>query len=572
MRPSPSRPERVPPCVRTAAAVLMLLLPFELTGCESGPAASLSARAEAGASPDAVAPTDGPRDARSPDATTDVFLAPNDLSVIVDYGALPDLPPLPADEGVLPDAEPPRTDGPPELRWIPSAVSLREAREPAALRLGLEGVAPAAPVVVTLSAPPGMHLDPATLTLDADHRAGVTYLSADVDADEDDTFGRVSAEAAGLAPATVPFVVYDAHVTWEMLLDPAELDFVRSSNDKTRRLTVENLMNGRPVAAAEINLRGKGTLVCPRRSFTVRFQSPVRLQNSPPLEDVVLIALCEDPLVMRSRVSLELLARLDLFPAWFSYVELRYGGDTRGVYLLIERPKSAVAREYPENTLVLRRLSDAEVEIDRPDEAEIVDREAFLAPYLALYTLREALQDELLLSELQRRMMYDQYLLLVAYNSVMANGDNIDEVYFYDRSAPPNRPEAATPFFSVMAWDQDEIFRNCHTPAPLAEPLTNCSESGLERLMVRNPSIRALYVTQLRRLLDGPVSAESVDRVVSRAAAELAVYLARPGVIPLHTPADQPPPDAEVSRQTLLDLMAQRRDVLRALLDPPAMP
>jgi hypothetical protein len=519
-----------------------------------------------------VPATDGPRDAQGADATTDVFLAPNDLSVIVDYGALPDLPPLPADAGVVPDAAPPRTDGPPELRWIPSAVSLREAREPAALRLGLEGEAPPGPVVVALSAPPGMHLDPPTLTLDAEHRAGVTYLSADVDADDVDTFGRITAEAAGLAPETAPFVVYDAHLTWEMLLDPAELDFVRSSNDKTRRLTVENVMNGRAVAAAEINLRGKGTLVCPRRSFTVRFQSPVRVQNSPPLEDVVLIALCEDPLVMRSRVSLELLARLDLFPAWFSYVELRYGGDTRGIYLLIERPKSAVARAFPENTQVLRRLSDAEVEIDRPDEAEIVDREAFLAPYLALYSLREALQDELLLSELQRRMMYDQYLLLVAYNSVMANGDNIDEVYFYDRSAPPNRPEAVSPFFSVMAWDQDEIFRNCHTPAPLAEPLTNCSESGLERLMVRNPSIHALYVTQLRRLLEGPASAESVDRVVSRAAAELGVYLARPGVSALHTPADQPPPDAEVSRQTLLDLMAQRREVLHTLLDPPAMP
>jgi hypothetical protein len=572
MRPSSTRAGRAPRRALSAAVGLALLLLTPLTACESGPAASAATRADAVVRPDMDAgPVERPETGPA-DATTDVFLAPNDLSVIGDYGPLPDLPPLPADEGALPDAAPPRTDGPPHLRWTPSAVSLREAREPAALRLSLEGEPPAGPVVVTLTAPDGLHLEPASLTLDAEHRAGVTYLSADVDADDADTFGRLTAEAAGLAAATVPFVVYDAHVTWEMLLDPAELDFVRSSNDKTRRLTVENLMNGRAVAPAEINLRGKGTLVCPRRSFTVRFQSPVRLQNSPPLEDVVLIALCEDPLVMRSRVSLELLARLDLFPAWFSYLELRYGGETRGVYLLIERPKSAIAREFPENTQVLRRLSDAEVEIDRPDEAEIVDREAFLASYLSLYGLREALQDELLLSELQRRMLYDQYLMLLAYNSAMENGDNIDEVYFYDRSAPPNRPEAATPFYAVMAWDQDEIFRNCHTPAPLAEPLTNCSESGLDRLIVRHPSIRALYITQLRRLLDGPVSADSVDHVVTRAAAELAVYLARPGVQALHTPPDQPPPDAAVSRQTLLDLMARRRETLRALLDPPAMP
>jgi hypothetical protein len=362
-------------------------------------------------------------------------------------------------------------------------------------------------------------------------------------------------------------VIRDAHLTWEMSLDDAELQFVRSSNDKTRRLNVENTFNGRPAPPAEINLRGKGTLVCPRRSFTVRFEHPVHLQDSPPLSDVVLIALCEDPLVLRSRVSLEILARLDLFPSWFSYVELRYGGETRGVYLMIERPKSAIRRLNPDVTQVIRRLSDVDVEIDYPDDATIPDLEAFLAPYRAIFSLHQVLQGDLLLAEFMRRMLYDQYLLLLAYNSVMENGDYIDEIYFYDRTPPLNRPGGEIPFFAVMAWDQDETFRRCHTPAPIADPLLNCAESRLDRLVVTQPPVRALYVTQLRRLLDGPASAASLEGVSARAAAELAVYLDRPGVRALHVVDEQPPPEAEMARAAYLELARVRREALQAALE-----
>jgi hypothetical protein len=498
---------------------------------------------------------------------SDVFLAASDLAVVQDFGRLPDLAALSADAGRPPDAFAPASEGPPTLRLTPSAVSLREAREPMALRIDLVGTASNGPYDVELRATEGLRLSPTRATLSADARSQIVWLSAPVDGDAEDTHGRVFAEATDLDPVSAPWVIRDAHLTWEMSLDDAELQFVRSSNDKTRRLNVENTFNGRPAPPAEINLRGKGTLVCPRRSFTVRFEHPVHLQDSPPLSDVVLIALCEDPLVLRSRVSLEILARLDLFPSWFSYVELRYGGETRGVYLMIERPKSAIRRLNPDVTQVIRRLSDVDVEIDYPDDATIPDLEAFLAPYRAIFSLHQVLQGDLLLAEFMRRMLYDQYLLLLAYNSVMENGDYIDEIYFYDRTPPLNRPGGEIPFFAVMAWDQDETFRRCHTPAPIADPLLNCAESRLDRLVVTQPPVRALYVTQLRRLLDGPASAASLEGVSARAAAELAVYLDRPGVRALHVVDEQPPPEAEMARAAYLELARVRREALQAALE-----
>ena len=548
----------------TWGAIATLLF---MGGCDDTVPTAFAPEAAANAADDGPRDADLPRDAQRPDAFADRLLSRSDLTVVLDYGPLPDLGPLPADEGAPPDATPPATVGPPHLRLLPSAVSLREAREPVVLQVSLEGSAPAAPVEVTLSAPAGMTVEPVRLTLHPGQRSAWVSLSAEIDADAEDRFGRVEAEAAGLPLVSVPFVVYDAHLTWEMVFDPEELAFVRTSNDKSRRILVENVINGRDVAGAEINLRGKGTLVCPRRSFTVRFLNPVHLRSSPPLEDVNLIALCEDPLVLRSRISLELLGRLGLFPSWFSYVELQYGGDTRGVYLMLERPRSAIERNHPDNSRVIRRLSDVDAEIDHPDEDSIADREAFLASYRALFSLHDVLQGEALLAELQRRMQYDQYLLWLAYNSAMENGDNIDEVFFYDRAPPANRPGAEQPFYAVMAWDQDEIFRPCHTPSPLREPLTSCAESGLDRLVVRQPVVRAVYLTQLRRLLEGPVSAGSFAPVAARAAAELAVYLDRPGVRELHTVPDMAPPVADASRQAIIDLVTQRRELLMPLLE-----
>jgi hypothetical protein len=500
----------------------------------------------------------------------DVFLAPSDLGVVLDFAALPDFGPLGADTGRVPDAAPPTTDGPPALRLLPSAVQLREAREPAVVRVDLIGDASAGPFSVAFGATGGLAVSPEHASLSAENRSVVLRLTAPIDADADDAFGRVTASAEGLAAVSVPFAVSDAHLTWEMGLDADALQFVRSSNDKTRRLTVTNTFNGRPAPAAEINLRGKGTLVCPRRSFTVRFDHPVHLQDSPPLEDVVLLSMCEDPLVLRSRISLEILARLDLFPSWFSYVELRYGEETRGVYLMVERPRKALARVSPVLTQVIRRLNDSDVEIDYPDPDSIADLESFLGPYRAIFGLQSVLQGDLLLAELMRRMLYDQYLLLLAYQSVLENGDYIDELYFYDRPAPPGRPGAEVPFFGVMAWDQDETFRRCHTPAPIADPLLNCAESRLDRLVVTQPPVRALYVTQLRRLLEGPTSAESLAAVSARAAAELAVYLDRPGVRALHVVEDQPPPEAEAARATYLELARARRETLQAALQAEA--
>ena len=574
--PLPARPAR---SARGRVLVLVMAGLLGTMACDggkssvSGPAVTVDAQpslpadaapdvrtADVGPAPDrAISPPDGPRDAAPP---------PIDGPVATDAGPLPDHPSLPPDADTSDAA--PVVEGPPHLRLLPSALMLREAREPALVQVTLEGDATEARTV-TFDAP-GMTVDPPSVTLNADTRQAVVHLIAPVDADSDDSRGRLTANAPDLAPVSVPYVVRDAHLTWEMVLDQDQLNFVRNSNDKGTRLHIGTRLNGRDAPGATINLRGKGTLVCPRRSFTVRFDRPVQIQDSPPLDDVVLIALCEDPLVIRSRISLEMLSKIGIFPSWTTYVELQYGGGTRGVYMLIERPRNAIARQFPENTRVLRRMNDHDVEIDEPDEAFIADREAFLASYSTLYTLRSQFQGEALLAELQRRMMYDQYLLWLAYNSVMADGDYIDELYVYDRGPPADRVGAEATFYGIMPWDQDEIFRNCHTPAPINEPLLNCAESSLDGLVRSQPPIRALYVRQLRELMAGPLEPGTMEVVVARAAAELAVYLARPGVAAMHTVANMPPPDGATSRDEFMRLLRERRDILQPIVDQEPAP
>ena len=480
-----------------------------------------------------------------------------DLAVV----RAPDFAPLPADSGAIPDIALPTPVGLPSLRIAPSTLRLKEGGPPSIIVVALDGEVNGQ-VQVQLEAA-GLRFDADRITLDDAHRTVEVKVDAPFDLDEDNLRGVLTATSFDVEPARLPFAVVDAQLTLSLLFDAEEDDFARNGNDKARRLNVETRIGDAPGPNAVINLRGKGTLGCARRSFTVRLATPIRVIDSPAMTDVLLLSLCEDQSALKSRASLTILQRLGLFPAWFSFIELRFGDETRGVYLMVERPRTAIARVFPDNTLILRRVWDADAEIDRPDADEIADPAALLAPYASLYSLPAEHEGPALLDALRRRMDYDQYLLLLAYNSLLENGDYIDELFVYDLPSP-DLEHAFSPYFGVMAWDQDEIFKNCHSTPRVVDPLTYCAESALDALVVHNDSVRAVYLAQLERLMDGPLSVGAFTMVVDRAAADLSMYLARPGVLVQNTLVDNPPPNPALDRGLLIERLAQRQLAVRA--------
>ena len=519
---------------------------------------------------DALQPTDARTaedDGLAPVLEADVAAPPRDLGA---PDAAPDAaPPVPPVE----DATTP-VDGaaePLRLTAFPDRLALVEGGAPVRLRLRLDG---------PLTAPVTLRLDferlvvvPPVVTLGPEQRTFEVEVSAPFDADEETDRGtlRVLPEAALVGVETeVPWVARDVHLTLNLGVDDEELLFIQTATDRDRRLEAEVTIGDTQLPTVSLNLRGQGTLYCPRKSFTLRFASPVQLADGPRIEQFVLIALCEDPTLLRSRTALEILRAYGLFPPWFTFVELRLNGTTSGLYLLIERPRAAIERLYPDNAVVLRRGNpEAVVEIDRPDEALIADREQFLEPYHSLRTLAEAHTGADLLAALRTRMDYDQYLLSLAFNSALRNGDSIDEVYFYDGPERPAGTDPTRPWWGVMAWDQDEIFHDCHPGTPVPEPLLFCAESALDALIARNLPIRIAYVAHLRTVLEGPLRPAAFRAALERSAAEVAGYLQRPGLVAAQFGVDAPAPDMEAAVAVLAAELEARRAVLARYLPLP---
>ena len=85
-----------------------------------------------------------------------------------------------------------------------------------------------------------------------------------------------------------------------------------------------------------------------------------------------------------------------------------------------------------------------------------------------------------LLERLRSRMHIDKYLAMMAFNSLLLNGDYIDELFFFDVPRPrplrplrPLRPPAQEthqphPYFDFVALDFDEVAAPCHDRGRIA--------------------------------------------------------------------------------------------------------
>lgn len=374
----------------------------------------------------------------------------------------------------------------------------------------------------------GALADVSRLEFGPNQRRVEVSIWAPFDADQDDGEARIVITVPGTSKVTLVLPIIDVHHTIELSFDPEQLAFVRASNDKSRRLISPTVIDGESGPQAESNLRGKGTLRCPRRSFTTRFEEPVRIGDSPPLKHVLFISMCMATTYLKMPVAYGVLQSEGLFPPWFNLAELRYGGESRGIYLVVERPRKAVPRVFPQNQLLIRHLSDSNYEIKRPSADKVEDPEALVAPYLRIYQLRRELEGQALLDAFDEAMDYDLYLRWLAVNSVVENGDYIDEVFFYDGA--PRRGPGEGLYLSPMAWDYDDIFKNCHVPRPLAEPLFYCAESGLDRATRDTPPARARYVDVLRGVMARALAPAAFAARVERVRDEMAIYMARPGV------------------------------------------
>lgn len=258
-------------------------------------------------------------------------------------------------------------------------------------------------------------------------------------------------------------------------------------------------------APVKLKLHGQGSLDCERKSLSLNLTDDLARQWLPDsgTDQFLLVSMCKDDRYITQFTADLLMAELGLFAPKFGMVELVIDGESQGAYLLVERPKSALKRGTTRLRAVVRRTND--IKGGKPElEYASGDAEQALEVYEKLITEAEGLTGDKLLAWLDRSMDLDQYLRWIALMSLLRSGDFVDEAFFM--SAEVTGPDAsAQDYFTISAWDQDDIFSNCHEDGlnAIVDPhgLLTCVESRLDHAIFAEPKVYARFAEVLAQTL-----------------------------------------------------------------------
>ncbi len=327
------------------------------------------------------------------------------------------------------------------------------------------------------------------------------------------------------------------------------------------------LAPGQTPLLARAHLHGVSSLRCDRKSYVVQLDGPARhLLPDSATDEFTLISMCDDEAYVYAPTAYALFSP-DLFSIQRRFVELVIDGKTRGIYILLEKPREELVRDRARVMGVLRRdypstnADEFEVEWASTDDPALP-----LARYRAFIGSLTGLAGDALVVALRKQLDLDQYLGYLAAQSILQSGDYIDELFFVGTQQADGKG-GTHEAYRVMAWDP-EGFSNCHDGGTLAyvdvNQLAYCAEAQLDKRLLADPVVYKLFVAKLEGGLAGPLRRERVVTELDRTRAALQAQLTVPAVCAAMTELQDIDPgaaDCKVARE----LVAERAtDILSA--------
>ena len=210
---------------------------------------------------------------------------------------------------------------------------------------------------------------------------------------------------------------------------------IKQSNRSDFSLSVR-MGEHRGTVRATAHLRGKGSFGCARRNYTLNLygKRPRFASLDSVTDEFYLLSMCLDHGYVRQHTVLKLWSQLGLFPLQLRYVELTLNGRSQGVYLLVEKLDRIRFSRNGLRALLRRNFSlvktVVEVKYSRTGEQQArADYDKTLEEFTGLSGQR-------LVARFRERMNLDQYLLWIASNALLQNGDSVDELWLLAEDNP----------------------------------------------------------------------------------------------------------------------------------------
>jgi hypothetical protein len=280
---------------------------------------------------------------------------------------------------------------------------------------------------------------------------------------------------------------------------------------RRKKAKIQISFEGGPDRLAVIQIRGGSSRKGPKKSFDVQLEYLQSFQ-AVALDRFYLLNLLDDPHHFEMLFSYRLLSELDLFPCFYHVVRLFMNDEDEGLYLLVERPKDAIRRVWPDVVMIARpRLGEVDVVYARP-------RSEPLQLIHQLDNIQAEMREKGDVEALANVIDLEGYLTWLAFNSLVENGDSRNEFHYFELT--PNVDGRSR--LKIAAWDYDNLQAPPVRPNEvLNDPLLYACEMPLDQWVQSEPSLYSRYKRVLRRLLTEILTAEKLRSSLNEVRAEL---------------------------------------------------
>lgn len=207
-----------------------------------------------------------------------------------------------------------------------------------------------------------------------------------------------------------------------------------------------------------LETRGQGSIAYSRRNFGIKLEAPIRVGRVQS-KKLDFLSMSADAGYISTRLGLLTAEALEIgAPLPTAYFELFLNGKSNGLYLAVEKPKSAMNK----SPYVVRRGYKSRFDHDGAEISKkltAVQAEEIKAVADSIYTDIATKTGETLFNSLKSKMDIDAYMRWMAMNSLYTNGDFPDEIFFFVDTEMFKQGKI---YFRVTPWDTDDLFKAMH--------------------------------------------------------------------------------------------------------------
>ena len=265
---------------------------------------------------------------------------------------------------------------------------------------------------------------------------------------------------AGISSCYREVVLTDtAEEVFELFVSPEMQDFLYNSRDTSYSIDdpeLQLLLQDHPLNVIEMKIRGKSSRNFQRKSFAVKLNEPIYIEDGSQgtlfmLSRFKLLALAMDYTYIENRLAFGLMKASGLMPLFYKFVEFRINGATQGVYLLLEDPEQFY-KEYGSEFILRRGYHHVITDADYEPSNHYIPEEEYIARFKEIYSILTELAGAELYDALSQRINLQQYFRKMGIDYLLMNGDYTDEVYLYSMI----QQDAIR--YQLIPWDYDDIF------------------------------------------------------------------------------------------------------------------